>query len=248
MSDPWSGARTLDLEGLSVMLAMPSHRDIHPLTVAALLQTQVALLERGIPLSIEVTHGASVVHHARSKMAWQFLQSKHNRLFWVDSDMVWTADDFLRILALSSVLPVVAGVYTAKQDPALFMVRGDLGSLEANEWGCLPFGGIGMGFTCVSRDVMQALAGRSPRKRFNGVPEPIPHIFALKGDDIDDGLGAEGEDMRFFAEAKACGFQLWVDPSLKLGHAGGKVYSARLIDFLQAAAPAIEPATVSSAA
>lgn len=239
MSNPFASPRSFDVKGLSVYLAMPAHRDIPPDTVIALLKTQAACQERGIPLVVSVTHGGSIVHHVRSKVAWDFLQGKHNRLFWIDSDIVWEPKDFLRVLALSTVMTIVGGAYPAKMEPTTFLGRGQ-GNLEINEHGCLPVGGIGTGFTCIDRTVYEQLALTAPKKRFHQIKSgPIPHIYFLPGEETDDGLGAEGEDMAFFARARALGHQLWVDPSISLGHVGQKVYRGRLLDHLQATQEAV---------
>lgn len=222
-------SRKVDLAGLSVMLAMPSHRDLPPQTVASLLDTQAELIARGVPISIECDYGNSLVHHARTKMAWRFLQSGHNRLFWVDSDIAWQAKDFVRLLAHSVTLDLVGAAYPAKMDPPLFMVRRIPGEMTINAEGCVAMDGIGLGFTCASRSVMEALAAKAPKQRFHQLPDPIPGIFRFGT--TEDGA-AEGEDMAFFADAKAAGFPLWVDPSITLGHVGQKVYRASLGDYL----------------
>lgn len=234
MSNPWAPPpRKFDLAGQSVFLAMPSHRDLPGQTVISLLQTKTLLAERGIPIHIELALGGSLVHHARSRLVHGFLKSQHNRLFWVDSDITWEAKDFVRLLALSTVMDLVAGAYPAKVDPVKFLGRA-VGTMEANEHGCLPVGGIGIGFCCMTRKAVQDVSDGAPRKRFHQVPEgPIPHPFCIPRDDIDDGLGAEGEDMAFFARAAALGYQLWVDPAITLGHIGPKVYSGQLLDQLQ---------------
>lgn len=247
MSDPFAvPPKSLDIEGLSVMIAIPTHRDIHPRTVASLTQTQAALTERGVRFSIEIDHGGSVVHHGRTKMAHRFLKGDHNRLFWIDSDMDWEPKDFIRVLALSTVMDMVAGAYRAKQEPPLFMVNLDKGqTLEANEWGCLPFKGLGLGFCCIQRDVIEAVAEVSPRKRFHNVEGSVRHVFSYDEDYIDDDEPAQGEDMGFFAKAARLGYQLWVDPTLRLGHIGPHVFSGCLRDMLEQ--PAVS-AAVSNAA
>lgn len=227
--------KELSLEGVSVFLAMPSHRDLHPYTAVSLLETQAMLMARGVPCDIEVQYGSSLVHHARSKAAHRFLSRDKNRLFWVDSDIVWKASDFIRLLALSTVMDVVAGVYPAKQDEPLFFVNADLGKdFVSNEYGCFSVDGLGLGFTCVTRPVMQALADRAPKCRFHDVgPEPIPHPFRCDDLKASDGaLDARGEDIAFFHDLKALGHQVWLDPSVKLSHVGAKVYTASFLEQL----------------
>jgi len=235
MSDPFAPPpRSLSLDGVSVMLAMPTHRDLHPRTVAALVQTQATLTARGVRHSIELDYGGSVVHHARTKMAHRFLKSDHTHIFWIDSDMDWIPEALVRVLALSTVMDMVAGAYRAKQEPPLFMVNLVKGqAVEANEWGCLPFKGLGMGFCAMQREVVEAVAEISPRKRFHNVEGSVAHVFAYREDHIDDDEPAQGEDMGFFAKAAELGYQLWVDPTLTLGHIGPHVFSGCLRSILE---------------
>ena len=99
----------LDMAGISVMLAIPTHRDIPAGTVASLLATQHALHVRGIQYDIEMQVGNSLVTHARSKTAHNFLKSDKSLLVWVDSDIERKAEDFIRLCALSTKMDVVGG-------------------------------------------------------------------------------------------------------------------------------------------
>lgn len=221
-----------DMAGISVMLAMPTHRGLSPLTVRSLLETQHLCIQRGIPISIEMQAGSSLVHHARTKAAHGFLKSDRTRLFWVDSDMVWTGADFLRLLALSTVMDCVCGAYPAKADPPRFFlnVADPTAAVEANEYGCLPVNGAGLGFTVVARHVIEQLAAKAPLLKFPDIPEgPIPHIFRCD----DSGGEARGEDMAFFADVRALGYPVFLDPSIVLGHVGEKEYRAALFDHIE---------------
>jgi hypothetical protein len=218
----------LDLTDVSVMLAMPTNRDLSPQTVISLLTTQDALNARGVANTISLQAGGSIVEHSRTKCADDFLSSPHNRLFWVDSDIVWTADDFLRLLALSTVMDVVGGAYPAKLDPPLFFLNRGADPITENEYGCLSYPGWGLGFTVVNRNAMEALASKAPKVKFHDRPHPLAHIFRC---DVHNG-DARGEDMAFFADLKAAGFTPWLDPFIRLGHIGPKVYAASLLDCL----------------
>jgi hypothetical protein len=220
----------LDMAGVSVMLAMPTHRDIPAGTVASLLATQERLHLRNIPYEVQLQVGNSLVTHARSKIANEFLKSDKSLLFWVDSDIEWKAEDFLRLCALATKMDVVGGAYPAKRDPIVFFLDPSSGGeIESNEYGCLKIGGWGMGFTVCTRRVMEALAERSPKLKFNGSDEPIAHMFRC---DEHDGY-ARGEDMAFFADIKELGFDAFIDPSVTLGHIGSKTYSASIADNLR---------------
>lgn len=207
---------------------MPAHRDIPVETAVSLLRTQAELQRLGIPFELQVQKGSSLVVAARSKAAHMFLEGTCNRLFWVDSDMVWEPAAFVRLLALSTVKDVVCASYPSKCDPIRFMVSAQ-GIVEADEWGCLPLDGVGLGFTCVQRHVIEKLAERAPMLRFPDVDGLVPHIFRTDS----DGDAFRGEDMAFFADVRALGFSVNVDPSITLGHHGQKTFTASLSDYLQ---------------
>jgi hypothetical protein len=220
----------IDVAGVRVMLAMPTHRDIPAPTVRSLLETQYELAVAGIQSDIEMQVGGSIVHHARTKAAWHFLKSDCTHLFWVDSDMVWAASDFKRLLALGTVLDCVFAAYPCRADPIRFFLSiNDTLSYETNEFGCLPVRGAGLGFCCVQRKVIQAIADESPKLKYPDIDDgPVPRMFRC---DEKDGY-ARGEDIAFFDDVKRLGFQPWLDPSIELGHFGSKEYRAKLSDHL----------------
>lgn len=222
---------TFDMAGISVMLAMPTHRDIPPQTVRSLLDTQQALHERGIRFGIEMQYGSSLVHHARTKAAWRFLQGDYSKLFWVDSDVSWDGADFVRLLAMSSRMDCVCALYPAKTDDLTFFINVENKDAEisTNEFGCIQVDGAGLGFAVISREVMQRLADRAPLLEFPDIDGSIPHIFRC-----DDSNGrARGEDMAFWADIRALGYSINVDPGIRLGHIGQKEYAARFLDSLR---------------
>jgi hypothetical protein len=229
-----------DMTGIRPMLAMPTHRDIPAATVRSLLETQHALLRRGIQSDIEMQVGGSLVHHARTKAAWHFLQSKCNRLFWVDSDIVWTGDDFIRLLALSTKLECVAAAYPCRAEPMKFFlgIDGEEHIYEANEFGCISVNSLGLGFSVIQREVIEKLAERAPKLEYPDIDEgPVPRIFRC---DDHDGY-ARGEDMAFFSDVRELGYKVWLDPHIELGHIGVKEYRASIADHLVEHTPATTP-------
>jgi hypothetical protein len=231
----------IDMAGISVMLAMPTHRDLSPSVVKSIILTTCELKDRNIPFCVQMEAGSSIVHHVRSMIAHDFLKSDYSRLFWVDSDITWEPDDFLRFLAMSTRMDVVCGAYPAKQDPPLFLLGIENRTVESNEFGCVPLGGVGLGFSCIQRHVIEELAANAPKLKFHNRKEPIPGIFRfdtftekMTAEDFALGYEAEarGEDMAFFTDIRALGYTVWVDPSITLGHIGPKTYTGSLGKFV----------------
>jgi hypothetical protein len=220
----------LSLSGLSVCIAMPVHRDIPPETVASLMATQHALHERGITYDVTFGVGSSVVTSARNKAVHLFLQTTCNRLFWIDSDMVWKAEHFIRLLALSQVLECVNAAYRLKRDPSPFIVDTG-GPIKTNEYGCLPNVGTGIGFCCVQRSVVEALAEKAPKLIYPDVAVPVARIFR---ESERDGHFV-GEDIAFYEDMRSLGFNTYLDPTVWLGHVGQKVFAGTLADQLERA-------------
>lgn len=219
-----------DMASISVMLAMPTHRDLPPETVGSLLDTQQMCFEQGIPLQVYFGKGSSLVHHARSKIAWQFLQTPFTRLFWVDSDMSWSPKAFFRLLTLSTVKEATAAAYPPRHATGDWFIRFDAETVEADEHGCLAARDLGLGFACLQRGLVEQLAEAAPKARFPDVNEgkPIPHIFRME---VKDEM-AVGEDVAFWADVRALGYRVNVDPTITLGHIGQKVFTGSLIEHL----------------
>lgn len=223
-----------DLTDVSVTLSMPVSRDIPPATVRSLLETQAMCMGRGVPLDIEFGLGCTIFH-ARSKAAHSFLKSGNTRLFMIDSDIVWTGLDFMRFLALSTKMDCICATYTARVDPPIFHVSLDDASAEipANEYGCIPVNGVGLGFTVVTRELVKKLADQAPKITFpHSMPgEQVAKIFVFDEDDTE----ARTEDMAFFSDIRKLGYTVNLDPSVTLGHVGSHEFRASILDHIHKA-------------
>lgn len=225
----------ISLDGLSVMVGMPAGRDIPAYTVRSLLSTFALCQKMSIPCQLGMQAGNAVVQWARDEVADQFLASDANRLFWIDSDMVWEPEDFMRMLALSQKRDVVCATYTAKIDQPTFYVRYDESKpLEEDDLGLLPIWGVGLGFTVMRREVVEALAARAPKVCDQISGRTIAELFRVGS--VDDGKGGRyrrGEDMAFFEDIRDAGFQVCLDREVTLGHVGMKKYTGSVKDALR---------------
>lgn len=219
-----------DLKNASVMIAIPVNRDLPWQTARSLMETCIRFANTGLNFDVQFVVGSSIIECARSKVADVFLKGKCQHLFMIDSDQTWTPDAAIRMLALSTKMDVVCGAYPAKHDPPTFLLNPEDCEVETNEWGCLPLKGLGLGFTIVQRHVMEELADRAPKLTFPDSDDSIAHIFRC---DIVDGA-FRGEDMAFFADVRALGYTVWVDPTIEIGHVGAKEYRGKLTDAIAA--------------
>jgi len=220
-------AVSFNLSGISVFLAMPINRDLPWQTCRSLVETQSLMQAKGVPFNIQFQVGCSIVHMARNHALHEFLKTESTRLFWVDSDISWKADDFYRLVVLSSEMDVVCGMYPRKKEPIKFMFGKDFcAETVSNEFGCFPMSGTGIGFTIINRGIIEHLAAAAPKVMYDTYADPIAYVFRC---DIHDGE-ARGEDMAFFADVKDAGYKAWMDPTVILSHIGQKAYSGNVMD------------------
>jgi len=157
-----------------------------------------------------------------------FLKSPASRLFWVDSDIAWSPPDFFKMLALSTKVDVVTAAYRTKTEgKPVFVVQlqGDQIRLEA-PYGLAKIDGVGLGFSLMTRDVVEAVVRTKPRLRESLGNSDIAQVFRI---DVVDGV-LRTEDIAFFADIREQGFTVWLDPTIRLGHIGERVWQGSMTD------------------
>src|SRR6185436_20137226 len=105
----------VDVTDTKVFVACPVNRDFPWQTTLSLVESLSALSWRQIKYEFQLLTQGSQIDLDRSTLAHQFLQSDCDRIFWIDSDMRFSIDDFFRILALSTQYPIVGASYPAKK-------------------------------------------------------------------------------------------------------------------------------------
>jgi hypothetical protein len=199
-------------------------------TAMSLMNTVRACDKEKMVVRVESVVGCSVVQWARSLVVEKFLKSDSTHLFWIDSDIVWALDDFFRLVGFGAALDVVGATYALKRDAGGFLVNlaGDPGKVEVNGLGCVRVKSLGLGFTLMKREVVEKVAATKERvsDHLNGVEYADVFRVDTKKN------RPRGEDVAFFDDIRELGYRVWLDPSVKLGHIGQKVYSGDVIDAL----------------
>lgn len=123
---------------------------------------------------------------------------EQDSLLMIDSDMVFTSDDVERIQGEY----ITSGLYVIGTEPHLPCV---FGKVEGDYNVIAPpkdkgiVGAVGGGFLFIPKDIVMKL----PDNAFN---------------DVWEGKVKHGEDISFCHKAKELGFDIYLDPSIKLGH------------------------------
>jgi hypothetical protein len=152
-------------------------------------------------------------------------QFTYNKIIWIDSDIEWMPQDFFRLY--NSDKDIVSGCYLMEDRmiPVYNQPRGGMMPeqmlLEKEE----PFkiAGAGFGFLAVKKGVFEKM----PRPWFG--PVAIPNTAEDKDDNPEFIL--IGEDLAWCTKAIKCGFDIWVDPKVRVVHQ--KTFQLYWLDQIQ---------------
>ena len=213
----------------AVAIGFPTTAFLPWQTALSLARTTHMLAKIGVPVNIHAVAGSSLVTIARDVIAGHFLQDQEKFLFFIDSDIVWNPEDFMRILGLAAKRGIVCGAYSAKREPEELMVTFADENSAPDEEGCMEILSTGLGFTCIRRDIFEEFAKSKTEMYHSGNGRMILDAFRLDTFERPDGIKqGRGEDGAFFADIRSLGHKIWLDATLSLGHVGTKVYKVPL--------------------
>jgi GT2 family glycosyltransferase len=135
----------------------------------------------------------------------------YGKIFWIDSDIEWSVEDFARILA--SPFDVIGGMYATAPDGTVAVARFDekrrpkkTNEIDffMNEEMTEVFG-LGFGFLAVKSGV------------FESMDRPWFKIEQMQWDEVPFTVNV-GEDYSWCMNARRNGYKIWVDPGVKVKH------------------------------
>jgi len=213
----------LDVKDMKVAFAIPSTSGQVPLdTMMALCNAIVELDRLGVTYEFLNEKHNSLIQFARESLALSFLETDCTHIFWLDDDVIPEPNHIVRLIYLASHYPMVGAAYVTKNfENPKFIVK----NVEVAELGLYKADGMGMGFVCMQREVIETVS-----------KDESDDMFRVYKERLEDGTkNPVGEDMHFFRMAKKHGYTLYVDPVPMLGHKGSFVYKASLFETLRRA-------------
>lgn len=197
-----------------VMIATPCHDRKLPVEyVSSLLDTMRA--DCGIIVAPVFLPGESMLPHARNYLAKIFLESTFDSIFYIDADMTWNKDDFIR-LALSD-KKVISGIARLKKDNAPFNFI-ELNGEKVNDDGLLKIESIGCAFIKIDREVMEDISNSSTKYKMNNEEYKSIFEYSKKRDEF------VGEDITFCRKITKKKYPIYADVNAIIGHIGNKIY------------------------
>lgn len=153
----------------------------------------------------------SLVYFSRNNLAKAAIKAEADWVLWLDSDMTFPPDLLQRMLKTceENGLDFLSGLYFRRNPPYSTVLYDRLEAtdkgasyttLESVPDGLFEIGGCGFGGVLMKTDVLMDVMGK-----FKRIFDPL------------DGLG---EDLSFCWRARQCGYKLYCDASLEMGHVG----------------------------
>lgn len=220
--------KSYDLAGRSIFIALPAYDFKVSLKLAiSLARFAQTAQQHGIDIQIGSVCGCSVVSRARNLLAKDMLDSACTELLFIDSDINFEPDDILRLMAWGSDAKkgIVAGVPRTRSENKVYIATLDYDEnkeLTMNGMGLVRAKRVATAFMLVRREVFETLYNEHPEWHYidDRSDRKLSCMFDFKLTEE----GYVGEDYLFCDRAREHGFEIWVDPSISLGHMGVQEY------------------------
>jgi cellulose synthase/poly-beta-1,6-N-acetylglucosamine synthase-like glycosyltransferase len=223
-----AGAQGSDLSGRSVFIALPAYDFKVSLKLAfSLARFAQEAPRHGVDIQLGSICGCSVVSRARNLLVKDFLDSSCTDLLFIDSDINFEPDDIFRLLRATRdpKKGIVAGVPRTRDVNCVYIADLDYDDnkeLTMNGYGLVRATRVATAFMMVRREVFETLVEKHPEWDYYDTrsKRTLNAIFDFKVTEE----GYMGEDFLFCDRARAYGYEVWIDPAIKLGHMGVQEY------------------------
>ena len=215
-----------DLRGRNLFIAIPAYDGkLNIKTAFALAQLMPKALSLGVSVFLSDMSNCSIITMARNSLVNEFLKTDATDMLFIDSDVIVTPDDVLRLLAQHAGRDVTAGMYPRRASDKRFFL-----DLHYDEDQNFVFDGslmrvkrVGTGFMMISRQIIEKMIAAHPEwqyenKEGNGTVAAV-FDFAVK-----DGKFV-GEDYLFCDRVAEVGGKVWVDVDISLPHIGTEAFT-----------------------
>ena len=220
--------RGFDLAGKSIFIALPAYDFKVSLKLAiSLARFAQAAPRHGIDIQISSICSCSMVSRARNLLAQDMIESSCDYLLFVDSDINFEPEDIFRLMAWAEdpKKGIVAAVPRTRSEDKVYIANLDYdenSELTMNGMGLVRAERVATAFMLVRREVFITMAEAHPEWKYydKRSDRVVPCLFDFELTEE----GYIGEDFLFCDRARELGFEVWIDPTITLGHMGVQEY------------------------
>jgi hypothetical protein len=214
------------LAGRKLFIGIPCHDGrLNVKTAYNLVQLMPEAMRLGVSVTLSDISNCSIITLARNSLVAEFLKTDATDMLFIDSDVIATSGDILRLLAQATDKDIVAGAYPRRAKDKKFFT--DLYWTEEDN---LEFDGslmrvkrVGTGFMLIRRHVIEKMAEAHPELSYKNKPTG-ERMYALFDFDIRDDQYV-GEDYLFCDRATQMGFTVHIDVDISLPHIGSETFT-----------------------
>lgn len=218
--------KSVDLKGRKLFIAIPAYDGkLNIKTAFALAQLMPKALSLGVSVFLSDMSGCSIITMARNSLVNEFLKTDSTDMLFIDSDVIVTPDDVLRLLCQHTGRDVTAGMYPRRASDKRFFL-----DVYYDQCGDLEFEGslmranrVGTGFMMVSRNIIERMVEAHPEWQYEN-KEGNGKVSALFDFAVKDGKFV-GEDYLFCDRVRDMGGSIWVDVDISLPHIGTEAFT-----------------------
>ena len=188
---------------MKLLIAVPTYDYMHFQFVECLTKLIRKLDEDGVDFEVDY-QGGTLVYVGRDKLARKAIDKGFTHMLWLDSDMIFTEDLLDNLMDCGK--PFVTGIAHGRRVPHMSCIFKKIYP-AADRWeGCsypiVPCKIGGCGFACV---LIKTQVIESVYKANGTCFFPMREL---------------GEDLVFCKRATDLGYEIWAEPTVKLGHIG----------------------------
>lgn len=189
----------------------------------------VQAMKYGVDVQICNISGCSVVSRVRNLIASDFLSSDCTDLMFIDSDINFNAEDIFRLMAwnIDPKKGIVAGIPVARKKGKTYISTLDTDEDEnilMNYMGLVKAKRVATAFMLIRREVFEKLREAHPEWVYRDEKKIGDEMIAFFDFALKDGTYI-GEDFLFCDRARELGYEVWIDPTIKLGHMGTEEFA-----------------------
>jgi len=231
-----------NLKNRKILIATPAYEGKIGLPYANSLIATLNLAKlAGADISYAIYANSGSVPRTRNQAVAATLGHDFTDLVFIDADMGWDAEDFLRLCGPKGV-GILAAAYPARsEDNSRWIVVWPEEVKQHPDTGYLTAHRAGTGFMRIERHVLEKLEELHPELHFeaphtqNELEKPHLHaFFKYELKEGKDGVrGHLSEDYFFCDLARDAGYPIWIDPEIRMEHHGYKNFEGRLSDVIQ---------------
>lgn len=243
-----------DAPAIRLMIATHTHGSVTPAFAQSLATACGFLAMWGVPFAVGM-YGDSDVSRGRNTAAAAFMAGDFTHLLFLDADIEFQAEDIWKLIKANR--PLVVGAYRKKNERDEYAVshdwddRGRVVIDQSN--GCIRIQRAGTGFMLIARQVFEAVRDRTPElayviRKHDGTQVPMHRFFSfeLRNDPFPDLREEWSEDSMFCQRWRDCGGDVWLEPTIELGHWGPHCWRGNIMTHFRPVEAGADVASVAA--